>query len=175
MNLNSIQSKDDLVQWAKEVNFGISTEQKCRYQDIYAHSNKDDIEKFFIETVSDRALILCSVYNTMSYDTVEQLLKHLAWHKMSEQMKIEYEELDKKVSTLAAKERAFQESMKPFHKRMSELRKRNEFLEHAFSDIKAREAYLVEDSRALKREVKDLEAKAFRYDTIRELLQCDGR
>lgn len=173
--MKTIQTREDLIKWAREVNCGLGMAKKADYQDIYAHSFEEDIERFFLDSASDRALILCSVYNTMSYDTVEKLLKCLVRAKVQKQMKDEYEELDKRESALAKRESSFKESMKPFHQKMTKLRKRNEFLECAFSDLQSREAFLVEDNRALKREVNDLEAKASKYDTLRELLQLDGK
>ena len=87
--MRTIKSTEELVQWAKEVNQGLTTKQKPDYQDYYAHSAVKDIEKWFIETNGDRKLILCSVYNTMAYEEVERLM--LAWAKHKAQAIIDQE------------------------------------------------------------------------------------
>jgi hypothetical protein len=79
--MRTIKSKEDLVQWAREVN--------PDYQDYYMHSDLKAIDKWFIETNGDRKLILCSVFNTMSYDEVERLL--LVWAKNKAQAIIDEE------------------------------------------------------------------------------------
>jgi hypothetical protein len=143
--VRTIQSKEDLVQWAKEVNNGLSIKQKPDYQDYYAHSTRADINKFFIEANGERALIVCSVHNCMAYEEVERLLTVLANHKARKVINEEIEyyanqgaarlnALNKDREIFEAEKRSFKESMKPYHKRLAALRKRNEFLEARHHD-----------------------------------------
>lgn len=92
--MKTITTKEDLLQWAKEVNFGVSLPRKCDLQDVYAHSKQSDIDRLLIECEADRKLIICSVYNCMAFGEVERLLNVLARHKCEKRMEIEYELLD---------------------------------------------------------------------------------
>jgi hypothetical protein len=179
--MRTINSKEDLVQWANEVNRGLTTKQKPDYQDYYAHSIQKDLDKWFLEANGERKLILCSVYNTMAYEEVERLL--LVWAKEKAQRIIDrdmeetnkyYEEQCAKLATrekaLSAKEQAFQECKKPIHKHIAGLRERNTFLEQSFSRMRANEVTLVEDKRAYQRQAKEYSEKAARLDSIREQL-----
>jgi len=93
--MKSIQSKDDFLAWAREINQGVSLSRKCDLQDVYAHSKVADIDKFFIECNGDRKLIICSVNNCMAFEEVERLLTVLAKHKVNEMVREEQAELDK--------------------------------------------------------------------------------
>lgn len=162
-----IETKEDLLTWAKTINHGIAQKAKCDFQDVYARSQEADLNKFFLECVGDRALILCSVYNTMAYDEVERLLKVLVDHKLHMQMAIEYAELDKRETDLFTRERAFNDSKKAYHKRLEDLRKANESLEYTLARMKSREVSHAEQSRRIQEENQKYQEKSGLYDTIR--------
>lgn len=177
LELKRITNAADLLQWAAYINnTWIALDgcrgmmPKCDLQDIYARSSREALDQAFIDCGSERRLVICSVNNIMAFEEVEHLLQVLARHKVGQERKELYTEYDEKDAWLCGRERALKESMKPYHKRMAELRKRNEFLERSFSEIRAREVSLVEDARAARREVRELQAKADKYDSIRELL-----
>lgn len=169
-NFRSIETSEQLLQWAQAVNSGLTDKEIPDAQDIYAHSNRDNIDKFSLESGQDRKLVVCSVRNVMDFAEVERLLSVLARAKATKQMELEYAELDMREALLTSRERAFRESMKPFHKRMAELRERNEFLERAYGQLQAQENCAVENMRAAKREANEFRGKAEKYDAIRSLL-----
>jgi len=93
-----IENLEQFVTWAKEVNMGTTTARKCELQDIIARSNFENLKKLFCEAKYERDLILCSIYNTMSYQFVEDMLKALAKHMAQEIIEKEeyrYMELNK--------------------------------------------------------------------------------
>jgi hypothetical protein len=59
LKIKHIASKEDLLAWARFINGGsYSLHDKCDLQDIYARSQRDDLDKFFIECEGDRKLVV---------------------------------------------------------------------------------------------------------------------
>lgn len=170
MYANGFESKDDMIKWAREINFGVSVNRKCDMQDEYAHTTHEDINRFFIEAEGDRKLVLCGVYNCMAFDEVERLLSVLARHKVSKQMKLEYAELDKRESALAARERAQQDSRKPYYKKLAELNKTIEGLRRVNADLTNGFSRIKEERNAAKLDALQYEIEAEKYRKIKELL-----
>jgi chromosome segregation ATPase len=174
--IRQIETAADLMQWADAVNTGILNIPKCDMQDIYARSQQETIDKLFIES-TERALILCSVYNTMSYDEVERLLKVLAHSKVQKQMQLEYAELDERIKEIdnraaaqANREHEFKNMMKPYHKRLETLKRDNAQLERHIKQLADQEQNAVMNMRAAKQETYEYRAKAEKYDAIRAAL-----
>jgi hypothetical protein len=165
-NIDRIESVADLVAWAKAVNMSLSPKDIPDAQDIYAHSGYNDIARFFIEAEGDRKLILCSVHNVMPHEEVERLLKALAQHKVNKEMEYYYAEHEKKETALNARINAFQDVMKPYHKKLETLRRRNAELERMFQARNDRENGLLQMIRQLRQEVLGLTGKAQKYDAI---------
>lgn len=145
-----IETKEQMLEWAKEINF--LNPIKCDMQDIYAHSKREDLDRFFIELEGERKLVICSVNNVMAFEEVEHLLSVLAKHKVSQQMKIEYKELDERISEF--------ESTKNDYTEMNE-----KIVEIEIELNGSRKEYnkLYTDSRVWKE-------KARKYDAIKEAL-----
>lgn len=173
-SLKRIESKEDMLRWAKEVNNGITIKQKCDYQDIWARSNREDLNKFFIENNGDRALILCSIHNTMAYDEIETLLLHLAKVKAQKiiDKEIEYYSTDylKKLGDITKRENSLKDCLKGYWKRIAllrksniELRRRDTYRDQEISNYKER-------IRKLQSEVYEYKEKADKYDTMKRLL-----
>ena len=167
-----IENKADMLIWATYINNNIghlATGERCDLQDIWGHSGVNTVNSAFCES-SERKLIICSVSNVMSFQEVENLLSALANYKIAAERKELYDDIDKREAALNIREQAFKESMKPYHKRLNALRRRNEFLETTNSSLMSQQAALVEDRRSWQREATKLQAKADKYDNIRALL-----
>ena len=124
-NMKRIESKEDLIKWARAVNQGLTIKQKCDFQDIYAHSKEADLKEFFIEAKGERSLIVCSINNVMAYETVEKMLLYLARHKAETIINKELEEHDeryrKRFVELEKREAIFEEGKRAIYKRIREL------------------------------------------------------
>ncbi len=174
MEAKRITTKEEMVQWAREVNNGLSTKQKCDYQDIWARSERDTLDKLFIESNGERNLIVCSVHNTMAYDEIEHLLKTWAVYQANKVVEKEMEacnnEWNKRQEVVTAQENALYDAKKSYWKRIIKLRR-------AMSNLVARNSYLQTDldncrkvNARLCRENGELKDKASRYDGIKSLL-----
>lgn len=169
--MKRIESVTDFIQWAKEVNAGITEKRKCDMQDIYAHSSRNELDRFFIESEGDRKLIICSVNNVMAFDEVEHLLNQLARHKCNRQMEQEYKELDRREGALAARERAQQDSRKPYHKKLASLQKTITDLQQKNAELIARSERMRTERNAAQIDALNYEIKAQKYDAIKEALK----
>jgi hypothetical protein len=174
-NMKRIETAADMMKWAKAINNNpMSTKDKCDFQDIWAHSQRDTLNKLFMEVNGDRKLVLCGVYNTMSYDEVEILLLHYAQTKgrkiVDDAIEYEMNDVNKLRGELFKKENSLRDCIKGYWKRMRALRLEN-------IELKRREAYrLIENDkyrdqlRELRREMSELREKAEKYDTIKRAI-----
>ena len=180
--MKTIETKEQLIQWAQEINRGLTTKQKCDYQDIFAHSAMDDIKRFFIESNGERNIILCSIFNTMAYDTVEMLLKH--WAKVKAQNILDKEmeyvnaESINKLKILAVKENeltiginTFEACKKPIYKRLASMTRELKVLRDKAEVTFENNCELTKENRDLRHALKAAQEKGFKYDTIKALLQ----
>jgi len=168
--MKRIESKDDFIKWAKEINAGITEKRKCDMQDIYAYSGRNDLDRFFIESEGERKLIICGVNNIMAFEEVEHLLNILARHKCNKQMEAEYKELDRRDAALAARERAQQDSRKPYHKKLRELQDTINRLSLANHNLTENCSRVKQERDTLKLEVLQNEIDAEKFRTIRTAL-----
>jgi len=172
--MKRIESKEDMVKWAREVNSGLTQKAKCDYQDIWAHSSRVDIDRFFIEANGDRKIIVCSVYNTMAYEEVEHLLTVLAKHKANKIIDKEIEEYNKVYDTrsyeLLVREKAFSDCRKSYWKRIKSLRVKSEHLTTRTSWLESEVEEKREVIRRLQGEVLQHKTKARKFDELQSLL-----
>lgn len=156
-----IDSAETFLKWAKTVQFDVSkwARPRCDYQDDYAHTAVEVIDASFnAATADERRTILCAVYNTMSYDEVERLL--LVRAKEVRQIErralyADFEEVERRRDVAAgrredaitARERAFKEAMKPYHKRLADTQRQ-------LQDARAQVAHLQERAEWYKSEAK---------------------
>lgn len=92
--MKRIETKEDMLQWAREANSGVTIQRKCDLQDVYAHSAVADLDAAFIAAEGERKLIICAVNNTMAFEEVERLLVVLAKHKAAAEREALYAEVD---------------------------------------------------------------------------------
>jgi hypothetical protein len=161
--MRTIKSKEDLVQWAREVN--------PDYQDYYMHSDLKAIDKWFIETNGDRKLILCSVFNTMSYDEVERLL--LVWAKNKAQAIID-EEAESLNADYIAKCKALHDreiAILDRERAVYDLEKHVATLEHEVLTLRAEYARLnnIQSTQYLR--IQDLEEELGKMQTFKATLR----
>ncbi len=170
MSMKRIETMEDLLKWSREINYNPMNNKICDYQDVYVHSQVETIDRLFIESLGNRSLIIRSVINCMSFDEAERLLKVLAHHKVSEQMKIEYEEFYKLENNLIAREKTFQESKKPIFKRINSLRLQIKHLQDRNDYLTT--SLLNKDNRAHESEkrARQYQNKAKRYEIIVSML-----
>jgi len=161
--MKTIQTIDDFMAWAREINSGISLARKCDMQDIYAHSKQSDINKLFIDSNTDRKLVLCSVYNVMAYDEVERLLKVLAKHKTKELIEAGHEELNKEWFEIRKGQAALLEAKRHIYKKINELEKTNARLKAKLNSMSA----FVDESII---KIKEYKSKALKFDRLKKLL-----
>jgi hypothetical protein len=183
--MRTIESKEDFVQWADEVNRGLTTKQKPDYQDYYAHSDQKDLGRWFVELNGKRNLILHSVLNTMAYEECERLMLAWAKHKAQGIIDQEAEELNnthsKKMGELEAwkddlrkfsdnlerRKGIFEESKKPIHKRIETLRKTARDLKEENEALVTRNQYLEHRTKEAMQEAAAWARKAAQLDALR--------
>lgn len=171
-----LESEADMIRWAEDINSGVAhdIQVKCDYQDIWAHSGYNELEKMFIASEGKRSLIVCSMMNVLSYDEVERMLKALYKQKANKIINETIDEWEKKYhereKELSAKEARFNESKKAYWKRMRELRVKNNNLhfDNEWKQKRLDECYA--KNNALLRQVDELKGKAEKYDGIKSLL-----
>lgn len=171
--MTRIENKTDMLIWARHINNNIINmpmSDKCDLQDIWGHSAVGKIQDAFIACEGERKLVICSVSNVMDFQQVEDLLSHLAQYKCRKQREIDEEEFIKRDAELFRKEQAFKDAMKPYHKRMKELRRQNELLKSSNESIQQLADHRLDEMRAAKRDANDYHEKAIKYDQIRSLL-----
>lgn len=161
--MRTIESKNDFISWASEVNRGITLARKCDMQDIYAHTTVANIDKFFLEADGERKLILCSINNCMAFEEVERLIVVLAKDQARKQLARHYGQLEKEEYALQARIKTFEESKKPIFKRIEELRREaGYFLERTnhFRTLYQQEAT----------KLQQYQDKANKFDTLKNIL-----
>ena len=161
--MNRIETIEDLMEWAKEINSGVTVARKCDLQDVYAHSKQSDIDRLFLDDGTDRRLVLCSVYNTMAYGEVERLLKVRGKSLLNKMIREEQDSLDRQYSELSSRESTFESAKKHIYKRIADLNTEKANLQKQNSRF--RELYHKEQKRA---NLNEKDAK--RYQQIKSLL-----
>jgi hypothetical protein len=173
----TISSKDELLQWAREINNGLASDvkRKCDYQDYYMRATRADLDRWFLESDMDRRLVICSVNNVLAFDEVERLLGVLARAKVERAYEESERDIDKRYVELAAKERIFEECKKPIFKRIASLKRENRKLQAVIDSKDRYISHMVEINRAAKKEAAAYHEKAARYDRIRDCLNLEVR
>lgn len=182
--LKQIETAADFLLWAHEINAGLMTpKNKPDYQDTYAHSSRNKLDELIShpEILPQLSVVFCAIYNTMSYDEVEHMLKVRAAHKVKQAMEAEYKELDeqhaarvadwnRREADLARREQAFKAAMKPYHKRLGETRRQRDNY-RAECDRLERNAewYKAEAKKAAAQAIDDHE-DAKKYRQIKQLI-----
>jgi len=165
--MKTIETTEQLITWAKEVNNGVSLSRKCDLQDIIGHSNKETLKKLFIAANGSRNLITCSFYNTMSYDFVEEMLLALAKHKAQALIDKESERLE---TEWTKREERLEDGKKAIYKKIATLKNNIDKLESKLEREKAENAVLRKKKMELSDEVKRLSVDAERFNIIKKLL-----
>lgn len=157
--MKRIQSKQDFLAWANEINRGVSLSRKCELQDVYGHSTVAEIDQAFIDADGDRALIICSVTNNQSFGEVERLLKVLAKHKVNELLKQEQDELDKSWKEVA-KEKS----------EVAEMQNRIDYLETRIGVYQSEVTRINQLACEYKIKSEEYKTKAEKFDALKAIL-----
>ena len=175
LEIKRIESKEDMLKWARAINNNpLSIAEKCDFQDAWARSNYKDLERFFMECNGDRKLVLCGVYNTMSYDEVERLLLHYAKTKGNEIVNKAYDsemvEVNKMRSDVFKRESTLKDCLKSYWKRIASLRKDNASLRAQVERMSTVRQEMLATINMLNKQRDELKSKADKYDSIKSLL-----
>jgi hypothetical protein len=154
--MKKIESLEDLLKWAREINSGVTLNRKVELQDVYAHSRREDLDTFFIESAGDRKLVICSVNNAMAFEEVEYLLKVLAHYKAEKLMSEETDAINRRERAIEEKERVMSERLSGMQEALDKLISRNETLGR--------------ENGVLTERVIEFREKADKYDKLRSLL-----
>ncbi|HNS55597.1 MAG TPA: hypothetical protein PKO34_00970 [Smithellaceae bacterium] len=169
-----IETTEQLIAWAKEVNNGVSLSRKCDLQDIIGHSNTERLKELFISANGSRNLITCSFYNTMSYDFVEEMLLALAKHKAQALIDKESERLEtewtERFVLLEKREERLKDGKTVIYKKIATLKNTLARLESKLEREKDENAVLRKKKMELSGEVERLSADAKRFNIIKSLL-----
>ena len=172
--MKTIESKEDMISWAKTINMGVTIKQKCDLQDVWAHSNPDKLKTMFMELNGERRLVLSGVYNTMSYEAVEELLLHYAKTKgnksVNDEIEREMTEINKMRSDIFKRENSLQDCLKGYWKRISDLRRSNDELKRRDTMRMETIANLQAQLRYARNEALEYKARADKYDRIKSAL-----
>jgi hypothetical protein len=170
--IKKIESVADMLAWAKAVNSGLSINEKCEAQDIYARSLRADLDKFFIASEGERKLVICSVNNVMAFDEVEHLLLKLAQHKVDKEMEDHLAIITERYNELHGKEYEFNRKVAEAEKAKADLEQTNRDLSAFVDRLEASRAALQKEILQLRQEMAENADKARRYDTIQEALRA---
>ncbi len=174
MNIR-IETLREFKEWAKEVNMGVTTKRKCELQDVIGRSSMEKLKELFVAANGSRDLILCSLYNTMSYQVVEEMLHYLANHKAREIIEKEEDRLNSTWNERFGKfnktEHAFNESRKAIFKKIRQMRERLLRLESKNNSLQDRIEQLEKEKREMTETICRLSENSAKYETIKKLLQ----
>lgn len=173
--MKRIETKEDMIKWATAINNGpMSAQDKCDYQDVWAHSERNTLDRLFIEANGSRNIIVCSVHNTMAYDELEHLLKVWAADKANKIINEEIERLTtdhmKRDKELSRKEAAFEEGKRTIYRKIKGLKRDSERLTRLNTDLLKRIEEYRNETFAANRHANEYERKANKYDAIKEAL-----
>ena len=170
-----IENLQELEEWAKEVNMGVTTKRKCDLQDVIGRSSMETLKKLFIAANGSRDLILCSLYNTMSYQVVEEMLHHLANHRAQEIIEKEENRLNnewnEKYALLNKEGNKINESRKTIFKKIRQQRERLLQLESKNNNRKNRIKQLEKEKWQMTENICKLSENSAKYEAIKNLLQ----
>jgi len=124
--LKRIETKEELMQWAKEVNTG-NYKYICDLQDTFAHSEEKQLKKLFVESEGyDKELIAFSISKAMGQEKLFSFMK--AWALKQAQICIDENEanLDKRYSELNKSINEFEKTKQAYD---NEAIKREELIE----------------------------------------------
>jgi predicted nucleic acid-binding Zn-ribbon protein len=87
-----IETKEEFLSWAKEVNTCLSVKVKCDLQDVFARSNFDDLKKMFLATDNeyDKQLLTLSICKAQGEETAYRFMK--SWARRQAQICIDENE-----------------------------------------------------------------------------------
>jgi len=173
--MKQIETKEDMIKWATAINNGpVSITDKCDYQDVWAHSSRNLLDRLFIEASGSRNLIICSVHNTMAYEEVEHLLKTWATYQANKVIDRELElylaDHMKRETELHRKEQAFDEGKRTIYRRIKKLKQRTDRALEINAQLTKRIEQYRNDTNAANRHANEYEQKACKYDTIKAAL-----
>lgn len=173
--MKRIENQEDMLRWARAINSGLMREHdKCDYQDVWAHSDQKTLDDLFMACNGDRKLVLCSVYNTMSYDEVERLLLHYGKVKgtklVNDAYAAEMVEVNKMRGDVYKRENALTASLKTYWKRITALKRDNSFLQSKCDRLQKDNNELTQMRREYRLEIIQLRERADKYDAIKSLL-----
>ncbi len=110
--LKRIESKEDMLQWSKEVNLVCKPGGMCDLQDIFARSAAKELKTYFIDmTQNEKELLVFSISKAMGSNTLFEFIKSYSNHRVQIQLNAESEENEKHWSAIVKKEMDF-ETMK---------------------------------------------------------------
>jgi predicted RNase H-like nuclease (RuvC/YqgF family) len=161
--MKTIQSVKDLIEWAEEINRGVSISRKCDMQDIYAHSQQLAIDKYFIAAEGQRRLIICSVNNTMAFEEVERLLKVLAKHHVNSLLNQEQDDLDAAWRKLAEEKNAFENAKKQIYRKIT-------WLNETINGLAKTVDFCKKERIELSNKLAEFKEKAKKFDALKKIL-----
>jgi uncharacterized protein YoxC len=171
LKIKHIASKEDLLAWARFINGGCySLHDKCDLQDIYARSQRDDLDKFFIECEGDRKLVICSVNNVMAFDEVEHLLSVLAKSKTLAQWELDNIEWEKREAEVVRKERILDDAVRNNDAVVQNLVNANAQLKEEVAHLNESLRERGEEMYHLRQRQAEDTQKARKYDALKDLL-----
>jgi chromosome segregation ATPase len=168
-----LENEADMIRWAEDINSGIAhdIQVKCDYQDIWAHSGYNELEKMFIASEDKRSLIVCSMLNVLHYDEVERMLKALYKQKANKIINDTIDdwnkEYDKRSRELSDKEARFNDAKKTYWKRITDMKRKINNLTFDKERMQTDLNHCYEKNNRLLCEMAELRAKAAKYDTIK--------
>ena len=169
----TITNAAELVQWATYINNSIgmmNAGEKADLQDVYARSLRADLDNAFIFSNNERKLVICSVNNLMAFEEVEHLLSFLARHKVNQERQELYNDFDKRESNLDTRERTFKDMMKPYHKRLADMKHKMAMLETQAVSLQRLADNRLEETRKARKDANEYHEKAIKLDAIRAAL-----
>ena len=172
-NKKKIETVEDMMAWANDVNRGLSAAAKCDYQDYWGHSSDNLVKRLFVEC-PDHRMVLHAVFVNQSYEQVENLLNYLARTKANDIINEEWDKREKDISDRAKaitnREKTFNECIKSYWKKMREVLDDNMRLRAENKRAKEISSELRKENSRLRQEISCVMNKAADLDEIRRLL-----
>ena len=179
MKLNRmIETKEEFLVWAKEVNACMSAKVRCDLQDVFARSSFDLLKKLFLESENEKQILTFSISKAMGEDTCYKFIKAWALKKAHEAIEEEQADINLKYAALWEKQKAFEEGKKQVDLIINSLQRDNADLREELkrSQKRLQEVYTADETKSniideLRQDLADANTEIVKIDTFKKTMK----
>ena len=173
--MKAIETKDDFVRWAKQVNESTSVKISNNLQDTFGHSNLSTLKKIYVSDLNgDRNLITFAISKNQSYDTLFDFLGDWSHHRALDVIEKEtldvHEQYQKNYVELAKQRTIFHGCKKTVYKRIRQWRELVTSRNIDIEGLKSKVSRLQTENMQLHEANRRLLKQADNFETIKRIL-----